>query len=633
MKKFFFCALALAFLFLAACGGGGGGSSSFGGGSSTPPTPPPPLSITTPSILPSLLQGQPYSTTLAAANGQGALKWSIAPMPGNTTFVDGLTIDATTGVLSGTPTFQGTAGFVATVTDANSKVATQQFSVTAYGKLVVGSPFNGTVYQWTSGFFSNLLIQGGVPPFSTKVTAGALPPGVTMSSDGDFAGTPTQQGTFLATVTVSDSWSTPQTVPVVVNFTVSAPVLRVASTLEQRSFPVGRPISESVVAAGGVPPYGFAVASGTVPAGLNLDLKTGKVTGTPTSIGNDFFGVQVTDSAGTNAIGYVNFQIVNAKGRNDSIQTATPVSNGSIGATLSPYIDPPNLAPTPGDTDYYKLTSVSASVVQISTNGYGGGPIDTVIEVLDANGVRLNTCGDGSANPTTYASPCINDEDSSGTHNSRLSFKIAGPEGTATNSFIHVLDWSGNARPDMQYNLQISGNNDPINQNLAATFGVAYTHRIDLFQAQYPTSWSLFSGTLPPGIALAADGTLSGTPTTKGSYSFELKVTDSATPNRTFYVFVSMGVADAVSITSPAVLPTACNGKPYSFSVQTSGGTPPLIWGFTSFTSWPSNFDSSTGTFRGTPQSVGTFTGQVLVTDLAGFTDHQNVTLTVANCP
>ncbi len=43
-------------------------------------------------------------------------------------------------------------------------------------------------------------------------------------------------------------------------------------------------------------------------------------------------------------------------------------------------------------------------------------------------------------------------------------------------------------------------------------------------------SWTISSGTLPPGLALAPDGTISGVPTASGLYSFTVAATDSGTP-------------------------------------------------------------------------------------------------------
>ncbi len=45
-----------------------------------------------------------------------------------------------------------------------------------------------------------------------------------------------------------------------------------------------------------------------------------------------------------------------------------------------------------------------------------------------------------------------------------------------------------------------------------------------------PYTWSISSGNLPPGLELAADGKISGTPTASGNFSFKLRVVDSSSP-------------------------------------------------------------------------------------------------------
>ena len=51
-----------------------------------------------------------------------------------------------------------------------------------------------------------LIAEGGNPPYTWSITAGQLPPGVTLSStSGVLNGTPTASGTFTFTVQVTDS--------------------------------------------------------------------------------------------------------------------------------------------------------------------------------------------------------------------------------------------------------------------------------------------------------------------------------------------------------------------------------------------------------------------------------------------
>ena len=48
-----------------------------------------------------------------------------------------------------------------------------------------------------------------------------------------------------------------------------------------------------------------------------------------------------------------------------------------------------------------------------------------------------------------------------------------------------------------------------------------------------PYSWSVVSGALPSGLALSSGGTISGTPTKVGGYTFTVQVADSASHTAT----------------------------------------------------------------------------------------------------
>src|SRR5215831_16013031 len=83
----------------------GGGANNVAQPQTPPPPPPPPppapkLTITTPVILPGTLTNSAYSVTLQAANGVGALTWSINPVSPTALFVAGLSMNSSTGVLS-----------------------------------------------------------------------------------------------------------------------------------------------------------------------------------------------------------------------------------------------------------------------------------------------------------------------------------------------------------------------------------------------------------------------------------------------------------------------------------------------------------------------------------------------------
>ena len=55
------------------------------------------------------------------------------------------------------------------------------------------------------------------------------------------------------------------------------------------------------------------------------------------------------------------------------------------------------------------------------------------------------------------------------------------------------------------------------------TNGVAYSQQLSAIDGQPPYSWSLISGALPPGLTLATNGVISGTPTTNGTFNFTVQ--------------------------------------------------------------------------------------------------------------
>jgi hypothetical protein len=63
----------------------------------------------------------------------------------------------------------------------------------------------------------------------------------------------------------------------------------------------------------------------------------------------------------------------------------------------------------------------------------------------------------------------------------------------------------------------------------AGTVGTAYAQNFFLSGGVAPYIWSIAAGQLPPGLSLAASppAVLSGTPTTAGTFTFTVRVTDS----------------------------------------------------------------------------------------------------------
>ena len=134
--------------------------------------------------------------------------------------------------------------------------------------------------------------------------------------------------------------------------------------------------------------------------------------------------------------------------------------------------------------------------------------------------------------------------------------------------------------------------------------------------------WSVSAGTLPAGLSLvAATGVISGTPTTAGTTSFTVQVTDAA--NNTGTKALSIAVAAAAQ--PPTVTTTSLSGgtagTAYSTTLQSSGGTTPYSWSVSAGT-LPAGLSlvASTGVISGTPTTAGTTSFTVQVIDAANNT-------------
>jgi len=103
-------------------------------------------------------------------------------------------------------------------------------------------------------------------------------------------------GTYNENITITDPAATNNPRTIAVNLTVNAiPTLNI-TTSSLADGTEGVAYSRTVSATGGTTPYTWSLASGTLPAGLNLNASSGVISGTPTGTGLSSFTVQVDDS-------------------------------------------------------------------------------------------------------------------------------------------------------------------------------------------------------------------------------------------------------------------------------------------------------------------------------------------------
>jgi hypothetical protein len=136
----------------------------------------------------------------------------------------------------------------------------------------------------------------------------------------------------------------------------------------------------------------------------------------------------------------------------------------------------------------------------------------------------------------------------------------------------------------------------------------------------YSWSWSAAaSSALPPGLSLDPHyGIASGTPSTPGTYTVIVTVTDSASPQAQTNATYTL----TINVPSPPVInpsPTPAIGTVnafYSFTFSASGGLAPLTWNKTG--ALPAGLSlASNGTLAGTPTQTGSFPISVTAEDAA----------------
>ena len=160
----------------------------------------PPLSITSTS-LPAATVGVLYSQSLSASGGSGGYSWSASGVP------QGLSVN-TGGLISGTPGAAGSFPLNLTVHDSaeNTATATVILQVNAGFRITTTSLLNGII---GTPYSANLSASGNVGTVVWSRTAGALPDGLALASDGSIAGTPKATGDFTFTVQAVDSTNSP----------------------------------------------------------------------------------------------------------------------------------------------------------------------------------------------------------------------------------------------------------------------------------------------------------------------------------------------------------------------------------------------------------------------------------------
>lgn len=156
--------------------------------------------------------------------------------------------------------------------------------------------------------------------------------------------------------------------------------------------------------------------------------------------------------------------------------------------------------------------------------------------------------------------------------------------------------------------------------------GIAYVYGLLAEGGTPPYTWSLINGKLPKGLTLNVAGTLSGIPTKAKTATFTVQVTDTTGISAT--QDLSLQIVKSVKLKTS--LRKGRVGTPYSATLQTTGGIPPLAFSLIGGALPPDlTLDPGTGQISGIPTVAGTFNFQVRVGSSGGSSDQRSMRIKI----
>lgn len=349
------------------------------------------LTVTAPTIdiqpptLPAAMAGVAYSQALTASGGTGGYAFSITAgaLPAGVVLSAG-------GVLSGTPTVNGSFSFTVQASDSSPGgpfTGSRSYTLVVGAPTIVLAPGVLPAIQVAVPYAETITASGGTGPYTFLVTSGALPAGVTLTPQGLLDGTPTAAGSYNFTVQATDAFA--QTGSQAYTVQVAAPGLVLSPAAGTLSATYGNAYTQTFTANGGIGPYSYTIISGALPAGLVLN--GSQISGTPTAPGTYNFVLRTTDagSSGPGAPFLLDTPFV--------LQVASPTISVDpaalpAGAVGAPWVQ--QLSATGGTAPYqYAISSgaLPAGLALSATGAFSGTPTTAgtstfTVTATDTNG-------------------------------------------------------------------------------------------------------------------------------------------------------------------------------------------------------------------------------------------------------
>jgi hypothetical protein len=322
-----------------------------------------------------------YSGTVASTGGHAPVRYSAVGLP------TGLTLDTSTGAVTGIPTTAGSSVVTFTTTDAKG------FTRSVAASIAVSSPptisiANVATTTLTGDFYAGQpTATGGVPSITWSATG--LPAWASINaSTGRISGTPSdlQAGTSTITVTATDAGN--RTTSAIITLVVQpTPLLVLSITLLPTTIQAGNAYSGTPTISGGRTPYTWSISGS--PSWMTFNTSTGAVGGTPaeTQGGTSTITITAVDDIGRSASKTLILTVTT---------TPLPVSVSSVPTTATAGIAYSGTPTVTGGTAPYAWTingqpawmtiSVSTGAMSGTPGSADGGTSSITVTVTDATG-------------------------------------------------------------------------------------------------------------------------------------------------------------------------------------------------------------------------------------------------------
>ncbi|WP_341210629.1 putative Ig domain-containing protein [Sphingomonas paucimobilis] len=429
------------------------------------------------------MSGAAYSEALSATGGTAPYSYAVTAGALPT----GVTLSSN-GMLAGTPTQSGSFTFSITATDSSTGSgpyrATRSYTLSIAAPALALDPAalaNATV---GAAYSQAVTATGGTAPYSYAVTAGALPAGIGLATNGALSGTPTAGGSYSFTITATDATATGNGGPYTTVRGYTLVVAAASVAVGPASLPDGRyeaAYKQALTASGGTAPYRYAVTDGALPAGVTL-AADGTLSGTPSAFGRFAFTVTATDSS----------------------TGAGPYSGAKAYSLVIAAPDVPVAA------------NVSLAV------GYGAA----------ATAVPLKVSGGAATGVAIASAPAHGTATVNGT---AISYTPAAGYAGA-DSFTYTASNAGGASAPATVSITVAQPSLALTPTTlpAGQEDVAYSQQLTTSGGTAPYAYAVTAGRLPAGVTLSPGGLLAGTPQESGRYNVTVTATDSSSGNGPF---------------------------------------------------------------------------------------------------